>query len=381
MKKLYIYILFFLPYIVISQQELGLHFMRPTYQSNITNPAFFMKQKVAVTMPSLYYNYGNTSFSSRKVISRDSVIDLNLMTDKVKDYNYLMANMNILPLSVGVRINDLQIGLTTGFRSFVYGGYNKNMFIFLTQGNKDFIDKKINLAPDIQVNMFGEIGLSGAYRFLDKHLSVGISGKYLMGFADISTSRKNREISIYTNPDIYQLEMTTNYQLNSSAKGSLISQLPFSNDSLPIHNTGKNNGFALDIGAEYIINDKISVAASVIDIGSITWRENINSYKSEGKYTYQGVDVASLVLQDSSIGFDAITDTLKKSFNFERIENKSYKTPLNTQFYLSTTYRPIPILRVGGLFYGTFLYGKLQPSIAISGNVDLKKWFSIGIVA
>ncbi|MGL4363580.1 MAG: DUF5723 family protein, partial [Bacteroidales bacterium] len=218
-------------------------------------------------------------------------------------------------------------------------------------------------------------------RFLDKHLSVGISGKYLMGFADISTSRKNREISIYTNPDIYQLEMTTNYQLNSSAKGSLISQLPFSNDSLPIHNTGKNNGFALDIGAEYIINDKISVAASVIDIGSITWRENINSYKSEGKYTYQGVDVASLVLQDSSIGFDAITDTLKKSFNFERIENKSYKTPLNTQFYLSTTYRPIPILRVGGLFYGTFLYGKLQPSIAISGNIDLKKWFSVGIVA
>ncbi len=380
MQKYILAIFFSIPLFVTAQQELGLHFMRPTYQSNITNPAFFMKQTVAICMPSPYLNYGNSAFSQRNVVSQDSIIDFNEAGSNVKDYNYLAASANIMPLAVGVRIKNLQIGLTTGFRAFTYLGYNKNMFTLLTQGNAGFIGQKVNIAPDFQVNTFAEVGLSAAYRFLDERLSVGVRAKYLLGIADISTSKANKEMSVYTNPDIYQLQFTTNYQVNSSLMGVNINNLDSLGNFSPQF-SGKNNGIAFDLGAEFKINDKISVAASVIDLGGITWRDNARSYTSKGTYTYEGVDAAALVLQDSSISFNAISDTLRKVFNFQGDTEGAYKTPLHSQFYLSASYRPISILTVGGLFYGEFLYGKLHPSVAVSGNIALKKWFSVGLVA
>lgn len=380
MQKYILAILFSIPCFVVAQQELGLHFMRPTYQSNMTNPAFFMKQTLAICMPSPYFNYGNSAFSQRNVVSQDSIIDLNEVGSQVKDYNYLAASANIMPLAVGVRIKNLQIGLNTGFRAFTYLGYNKNMFTLLTQGNAGFIGQKVNIAPDFQVNTFAEVGLSAAYRFLNERLSVGVRAKYLLGIADISTSKSNKEMSVYTNPDIYQLQFTTNYQVNSSLMGVDIDNLDSLGNFSPQF-SGKNNGIAFDFGAEFKINEKLSVAASVIDLGGITWRGNARSYTSKGTYTYEGVDAAALVLQDSSISFNAISDTLRKVFNFQGDTQAPYKTPLHSQFYLSASYRPISILRVGALFYGEFLYGKLHPSMAVSGNLEVKKWFSIGLVA
>lgn len=380
MQKHILSILFSIPFIAAAQQELGLHFMRPTYQSNMTNPAFFMPQKVAVCMPSTYLNYGNSAFSQKNVVSQDSVIDLNEASNHIKDYNYLSASANVTPLAVGVRIKNLQVGLTTGARAFTYLGYNKNMFALFAQGNKDFIGQSVNIAPDFQVNLFTEVGLSAAYRFLNERLSIGVRGKYLIGVADVSSSKQNREISLYTNPDIYQLQMTTNYQVNTSLMGiSFTDSLTTQNADLQF--STKNNGVAFDIGAEFKINNKLSIAASVIDLGSIVWRDNTKSYKTNGTYTYQGVDAAALVLQDSSISFNAISDTLRKAFHFQGSEQIAYKTPLHSQFYLSASYRPIPILRVGALLYGEFLYGKLHPSMAVSGNFELKRWFSIGVVA
>ncbi len=377
MQKYIFLLLFSLPILATAQQELGLQFMRATYQSNLTNPAFFMNQKVAICMPSPYFNYGNSAFSQRKIVSQDSVIDFSEV--KVPSYSYLSASANINALSVGLRFNKLQLGFTSGLRTFSYMGYNGDAFLLLTQGNKNFIGQKVNIAPAFQVNMFTEMGVSAAYRFLNERLSVGIRGKYLMGLADISTSKENREMSLYTNPDIFQLQLTTNYQVNSSLAGINLGNLD-SLSSFKPQFSGKNSGVAFDIGAEFKVNDKLSIAASVIDLGGITWRENTNSYSSKGSYTYEGIDAAALVLQDSSINFDAIGDTLRKVLHFEAKEQGAYKTPLHSQFYLSASYRPIQILRVGGLFYGEFLYGKLHPSVAISGNIELKKWFSAGLL-
>ena len=40
----------------------------------------------------------------------------------------------------------------------------------------------------------------------------------------------------------------------------------------------KNSGFGIDMGAQLKLNKKISLSASVVDLGIIQWKENTKSY-------------------------------------------------------------------------------------------------------
>ncbi len=365
-----------------AQQELGLHFMDKVWQSNLTNPAFFMDKKVAISLPSTYFNYTNSSFSIKNILQSEGdsmILDLGNAVNQLKNNNFVAGHINVDPLLIGVRVKNLQISVTSGVKAQTYFGYDKNLLGLLVNGNEAYINQKVNLAPEIGFTIYSEIGVGAAYRFLeDEKLSVGGRVKYLMGLADISTSQKQREISLFTDPEFYQLTLQSDYALQSSNvfQGETADSLEFDLNNL--RPFSQNTGFGLDLGAQYKINEKFTVSASILDIGRIKWAENTKEYISQGTYTYDGIHFDQLI-DSSFVNFGSITDSLRKVFNFKDLKREAYTTSLPTRFYLSGTYRVAKPLSVGALFYGEKLAGKFNPGLLLSGNVSVKEWFTFGL--
>lgn len=384
MKKYIIILLHFsLANALFAQQELGLHFMRKVWQSTYTNPAFFSDSKVTIALPSVYTNYANTSFALSNIIAPDgdsTTINLNNILAQMKDQNFVAMHAQVEPIAVGFRIKDLQISLTTGIKTYANFGYNKEMFNLMANGNAAYIGQTVNIAPTIQVNAYTEYGIGAAYRFLkDGKLSVGGRVKYLIGIADLSTSKTHKEASLYTDPEFYQLKFKTDYELQGSGfiTGNK-DDIKLTTDNLQPFT--QNTGIGFDIGAQLHVTDALSFSASVVDIGSITWKENTKRYYSKGEYVYDGLHLSDLVENKSKIDFVRITDTLKKTFGFQGLETGSYKTNLPTRFYLSGSYRVMKLIRVGALFYGESINQRFNPGIALSGNLELRKWFTCGLL-
>lgn len=386
MKRI-LFLIFLVPFTLFAQQELGLHFVRGIWQSNQTNPAFFMEKTVSVSLPNPYFNFGNTAFSQKSILTAEGdsfVIDLGAVASNIKRNNYFTSNINADLFALAIRVKNLQFGLSSNVRSTQYLGYSQDLFRFFVLGNGNYIDQKVNFAPDIQFTAYLENALSGAYRYQkdgkDKW-SAGVRIKYLIGLADFSTSTEHKEMSIYTDPEFYQLKFTSDYTLQSSMvlTGNDPGNIQFNQDS--IRANFKNGGVGFDIGGTYNLNEKISFAASIIDIGSINWKAGTKKYSSKGEYLYDGLHFEDLVEENKEVYFQTIADTLGKTFAFKTLESGPYKTALNTKFYVSGQFKPIEQVRVGALMYGELMRSQLKPMFAISGNYDVGDWFSVGLTS
>ena len=53
--------------------------------------------------------------------------------------------------------------------------------------------------------------------------------------------------------------------------------------------SGGNLGLGMDIGLTYHLNEKIEISASILDIGFISYSNNVTTYTNRGDYTLEGI--------------------------------------------------------------------------------------------
>ena len=97
--------------------------------------------------------------------------------------------------------------------------------------------------------------------------------------------------------------------------------------------TTTNNGFAIDLGGEYNLTEKLAVSFTVRDIGFISWKEeSTNICEAQGDvFTYSGYDD----LDDPDL--ESVTDTIEDVFN-SREYKESFSKSLNPEFYYGARY-------------------------------------------
>ena len=209
---------------------------------------------------------------------------------------------------------------------------------------------------------------------------MGTRLKYLIGIADLSVG--SHRATFTTNSEYYQLRLLADYQLNASMfdLGSIsdVTDLSDLEPSLDFRPVSGNQGFALDIGAQFNPNEKLALAASISDLGTIFWTDKVKNYSAGGIIRFDGVDLSPLVTGDS-MDWGAIVDTLVESLSITETQNK-YKTGLPTKTYLSATISPIKSLRVTGIFHTEFYRGRAFPAIGVGASKDLGKFFTGGLM-
>ncbi|TNF27423.1 MAG: OmpA family protein [Bacteroidetes bacterium] len=354
-----------------AQYDFTMQGMTLVPQRMYINPSFIPDSKWHIGIPALSSNHftlGYNGHTFAQLVRRDAndslYIDLQNALDRMGKTNYLSMN---------ARIDLLSFSFTVGAKknNFIYANITqriatrlsvpRDLFNFVWKGNAAYLGETLdmkNLQGDATV--FTEYGVSYARKLLDDKLRVGITVKYLNG--QLNSSLENRGLTIYTDPNNYNITATADFSARTSAFFNDIDNV----DPLKVAFSG-NHGFAFNLGAHYLIDDKWEVAASVNDLGMIFWKDNIKNYElNDANFTFEGLDLAQYLTQpDSADAFERFVDTLKAVFDIQENE-QAYNTNLSSNIYVSGAYKFTPKDRLGLDFYGEIFRNHFEPAVALN---------------
>lgn len=358
------------------------------------NPAYQPEYKVFVGLPALSgvsVNYLNSSFTAEDLLIKfqDSVyMDIDKFYKSLHKRNYISFNNEISILSVGVRAKSWYGTLDVTQRNDFLFRYNKDIFTFLKYGNRDYPHMDFGKLG-LDASSYLEIAL-GLSKRVNEKLTVGGRLKYLMGIANVNMtdsdlsvstdeagnvtlhSRQNIRVSA---PVLITDENGAAFPLNQPINWG---DIDFDTDDLTVSSFlhGKNPGFAIDLGGEYKLNDRIDLFASLTDLGFIRWgnkKYNYNFYQNT-TFKWEGADISGSILNKEDpnyysmdSAFTRLTDSLKDNF---RLSNKggAYTTMLSPKLYLGGTYRLNRMFTVGALFRASLVNKMFLPSFTASAN-------------
>ena len=395
---------------IVAQQNLSLYYQSWLPQTNELNPAiggdckFYLGGLVlpiaGQLLPNLHYNYSNNFFAYKDIIYlKDGVptIDnssIENFLDGTKKVNYLTFE-NYLPfLYGGFRVGEkfyVSLGITDKFDTKF--SFPRDLFYLLWKGNGNDLGKVFDftgLGFDFTYYTEFKFGLSWK---LDKNFTVGISPKILFGKLNMTTSKTT--ITWQTIETDFSHVFHVDWELNTSQPLYIIREMyyDYNNDSLVYEDStrdvsvskfilnNKNLGFGVDLGAIYKMNDKITFYGSVIDLGYIKWKDNVQTLTINGDFVFDGYDVTPLLEDNDSLNeanADNYRDSVIRIFEPE-LQRNAYSTFLTPKFYLGGVYQWKEFIGFGALMRFEFYKYVLHPSFTLSANTRLTKWFGATI--
>jgi len=143
----------------------------------------------------------------------------------------------------------------------------------------------------------------------------------------------------------------------------------------------RNPGLGADLGFKYQITPKISFSVSVIDLGKINWKSNLNSKNFDGIYNFKptsysiGYDKGSEIITKTS---DSISFTDSESFEFKVTQVKSpFSTSLPLTLYAGVNYQVNPNLKLNLVNRYIFLKDMNHHTLSLTANFDIDKNISV----
>jgi hypothetical protein len=399
------YLLIFLLVILLqdaaSQNSQVLYYMNLP-QKHLLNPALRPSNSFYLGVPALTginINVNNNFVNFSDVIMPDQTGD-SLITflhpgynvdnfiKKLKTNNFITPDVNIQLLGLGFRAGkDLYVTLDVIER--VQGNFAlpKDLFVLALKGNEGFPGKTINLSGlDAQLNYFHEFGMGFSKNFGNK-LRIGVRGKLLFGVANVSLN--NRSLGLTVNDD-YSWDFNADLSANISGPVKVHMGTDNKIDSVTLdeEKIGKpafflntrNIGLGLDIGAVYQFTDKISVSASITDLGYISWKKDVTNLQANSNFKFSGFDITE-VINDTKT-FDQIAqdmaDSLKNSFTIID-DNKKFTTFLPVGVYVGGSYNLSKSVSLGILSHTVITGKQFREAITLSANLNLGSAFSASL--
>jgi hypothetical protein len=369
-----------LPAGLFAQTEWGLFSQTELWQASRLNPAFWTDQKLVVMLPGIQntlYFTGPTYGDVIREENGDPVLDVDALIDKLEPDNIVREQLELNTLGLAIRLGP-SFGLSFQHKVHfnAYLAYPKALPQLIWKGNAQFIGQTIELDHDLQLNAFNEFALGGYFE--TGPLQVGARVKLLTGIGDVSTSRQRA--SLTTDTAFYQLQFLADYQLNTSSYFDYQSyddlQLDYNFGQLQLNQLFTSNpGLAFDLGVR-LGQDSWWLAASVLNLGSIRWNEDVKNYRADGDYTFDGLDISQALTGDSVELEDAL-DTLRQLFAFEPT-NDPYSTALPTEVYISGGLQLNENWHVGGALFSEWYRGKFAPGFSVFAGARPFDWLQLG---
>jgi len=193
----------------------------------------------------------------------------------IEDENELNFDTRIQILSVGFKGFGGYNTIGVSMRGSLYGMMPKALFQFAKEGitNKTYDISDFGL----HTNAYAELALGHSRQINDK-LRVGANLKFLFGLANIDAEFNKANLRLGED----HWDATVNAEIQASVKGleyetetSDFSGKPYVN-GMDVDGFGLNGfGMAVDLGAEYKLNDTWRFSAALLDFGFISWSNNM----------------------------------------------------------------------------------------------------------
>jgi hypothetical protein len=379
-RNIWMIVAFVIVYSCAHAQVAGTqYFMNSLPQYVTNNPAFMPKYKFALGLPGsmIDLNYYNNGFTYNDLTTKQNgqrVATPSRLISALPPKTYITTTTQIDLLRFGLKIGPkAYLSINSAVRGYGRAMIPKDAVALLANGNGSYVGKTATIAPAGDMMLFLENSIGLAVAPTDK-ISLGARVKLLRGFANANTARANASVSVAND---YAVTMAADLNVRTSGIYDNGKNFSFSN-------YGKNNGVAIDLGGTYKLLDKLTLAASLLDLGAIKWKYDTYQYtldKSKSSYTFDGINITSIV--NGTPDGQATVDSLKTKFKPKETPGSSYSTALPGKGIVSANYDVTKNFSVGAMIYAERFNGRLASGATLAANKHFGKvlstTFSYGI--
>ena len=357
-------------------QDLSIHMMDSIYARTSVNPAYRFADKFVISLPGISIGSYTNGINIGDILVENGGVDeyrLKEGIDNVNDLNYITGEVNVHLLGVGLTVGKWQF--SAGYDWHFVGGsnYTKDLYKLLANGNAPYIGETLDVGPDLLLQGYHDLYLGTSYKM--NNVTIGARVKLLSGVNDISTERSS--IKLTTDEEIYQLTIDSDYVMNTTGVVDYdgLNNVDVDGDSYGLKNfMGPNTGIGIDLGIDWAVSDRLNISASILDLGSIEWSEDVVNYTSKKMNTFEGVDILDYIDDDNEV---VLEDSLYNLLDFDE-SNNSYSTSLGTKIHVNARYRMNSKLTLGANYYRASNAVNDRYLLAANAQYKAWTWFSIG---
>jgi hypothetical protein len=371
-----------------AQRELMLYQSADLWSANAVNPAFFPKdKKIVLGLPGFGVDAAHSGDVGYNDLFRREgdrrLIDLGRLVDRLEPENRVHYEHRFETVSLGIRLPAglfLQAGHSVRLQTAAT--YPKTLAQLLWNGNGPYVGQTLDIAPNVEVFDFNELSLGLGWG--TERLRLGGRLKYLSGISALRTDETRQQATVFTDSDIYQLTLETDYAFHSASIISGIDTAGLGFDLRTEVAKGKlfsqNRGLAFDLGASVQLGERLTLSAGALDLGGrINWSSNAQYFASKGAYQYDGVRFpgTDIINAADSIRFDAQLDTLNDIFRFEKTA-QTFETELPLRLYAGGTFRLSDKWTFGAVFFHQNSARRSTTSFGLNALWRPLDWLSLG---
>jgi hypothetical protein len=335
MRKLIASIILLTSSVVFAQTDLTLYQLTNVPGSNMLNPGFRPEANLVIGFPvltSLGVNIHNSGFELRDLVG----IDVDNPNQAIQDIansmdgkDHISFNLRTDLIYAGFGVGNGYVSLGAGTYTFVNFDYPADLLRFLWPSSEDFSEVSFNLKEtDYEALNSSFYHLGYQHNLLENKLSVGVRAKFFTGIQHAYIERFNGSI----NGQADRMIVNTDVLIRTGGVASLVDQNDLSIPGLLFPN---NTGFAFDFGATYAITSRWEISASVVNLGSITFNENLRQYVSNGTYEFTGLEYDP---SQGDLSTDRLENDLDSIFGVVEEDGVKYTRSLPTEAYASITH-------------------------------------------
>lgn len=361
-----------------SQSEISLFQMHDVIQSISLNPAVSSKSKVVIGLPALNSKMVALSapVSFNDFASGDDRINAHDLLTPLKDKNRMMSKVaaNLFTLGIGGSKSYWQF--TIDQKVNAYSTFSRNIFDVLLEGNGAHIGETIDGQISFDAIAYTEVAL-GYSRDLGNGLRIGVRPKLLIGNVGFQSS--DNHFTFYTNPNDYSLTVASKIDARASIPGKVTLDENGVIDDLDVGEASfgdffSNKGFGLDLGVVKDWGSGLRLSASLLDMGSIRWKQNTHRMWQDTEVEYDGG------IKKGIDSWRAFSDTLESLTKLQYEEGKPFSQKLSPRLMAGVSYPVLSKLRVGGSFTTEFGPGGYKPwAISATAFTEGVKLLSLGL--
>lgn len=382
-------------------QPSSLYFLKGVPQTKDLNPARpGIDKGFYISMPlfsKLDLSVNTNNWSYNDLIHRGSGPQADSLVWDFGKFQSALGKKNFLNESAALTLFELGWKKGTRFLAFSWTEhefaeifFNKNLVDLVYDGNAPY------LGTTYHSGYFG--GGSQHYREfaftyskdLNRKMSFGITGKVLFGMAGVKTTGMNILAGMPINGNQIDLRATGRVFISAPAEIHLTNNNGYKmyyKDTFDANSYFKNfgnPGFAVDLGFANKVSKEFEFSVSLIDLGFISWRNDLTTLSENGQFLFRGVHTNTQTSTnkppvgptDISGLFLALRDSMRNAF-FPVEANTGFQTLLPVKLYIAGEYKAGPNLSYGAVARIRMYNNLLHASLTASANAAITEDFSL----
>lgn len=315
--------------------------------------------------------------------------DKELFLDNFKDVNYFLTSLGTSIGSLGFKAGEsfFSFDITTRVDGNIY--YPKGLFELFIEGPADSsVISFSGIGAD--VNVFNEFSMGWSKKdFIIPNLDIGVRGKALFGLVNLTTKQSDFELA--TSREEWSIH--SNFQLNVAAPEFVTFNDDFENmnpvemdfsifENLDpkaiISNIFSLNrfGLAIDAGVNYRPVPQVQLSASILDLGSIKWR---NTMQGAFEFDYifsKGIEASPFTGIDTTF-IGELADSVMNAVSF--LAGQPYTSGLYPKLFVGASFYPVKKIGFGILSRTDFLNQTISQQFTGSVNMTTGKFINLSL--